>query len=647
MGCEDRWYTEIRQEGRVKPCAGCTRSAAIAERRTGDEPASSQPVRRPYVLLIDTSPDSTLLIQSKVLDYFPKQGKEDKNKDKSTEGTVGLRLTIPDQIRTKKPKQSRIPNHNFKVHDFQMYIRLLNEDNQRIHEITGLSSELEPSCVSVEDVHDQIREFPELQDLLYGGDIRCPVVLVEATFDLPSQECLVAGKELCIAQCVKTSRELKSGYVWKTRTSIFAPGAKVLAGEESMESFNANKTVHEIKFRSAYWADLFTHYGSQLHTKPDAPRKSGVSADKHRQVRDHLRGIRAVQEILSHPKTGNGSGTPERHMMICWTFKQAHPGEAGVTKWQEIVIPPTLPSQSHIYPSPSASFTPDEGTEDGYNMSFDLYNNMPYIEGMHHHQAGDPTDSDALRSPERLTAMPYFGANIWPPIVPSQALIPRSYDIPSYNASQHPVVQELYDEPDYLAVGFGMTPPNSALVASFAQSFDTSAASDESQSPPEPSDESQAAQYSQGTGYSQASSGQYAEHVDDSLGGQTMHVYVPQAQYADLPLNTSFMYDQQLQDFSSFSRVLEDDHTVGGLEYHFDQSTVPILASQPVHVDDGGDNVNRRGSLSHLRLTAAFDPSFFSPIIPEAPQILPLSSGVTHPTVMPHLLPRALEHGEE
>jgi len=238
--------------------------------------------------------------------------------------------------------------------------------------------------------------------------------------------------------------------------------------------------------------------------------------------------------------------------------------------------------------------------------------------------------------------LPFYGATVWPSTNQSQSLIPRSYEVPTFDVNQQLVTQGLYGSPEYLPMGFfGMTPPDSALVANFSQSFDHSTSDDDNQSP-EPVHDAQPADYSQGTGYSQTTAGQYVSHIDGDQVSLDRHIYAPQAQYTHLPLNAPFMYDESLQDFSSFNRIIEADQTVvGGLEYSF-QDHVPVLPSQPVDpvsvLDDRHSEADEDATLSHLRLTAPFDPNFFAegqPTIMDAP-MLPSNNG--HDAVMSRLL---------
>lgn len=535
------------------------------------------------------------------------------------------------------------PSYTFKLLDFQMYIRdQLNEGENTpkdvlshnhgtpLHEITKSRTTSQPTRVSVAEVQDKIDKFPELQALVVGGTHRCSVVFAEASFQLPSKEYLTSRRELCIEQCVSTKRSLAEGCFWSTRTRITAPGIDEVSVMEEITTVTAN--TYDIKFRSSYWVDLLTRYDAYQRIKPEHGFSDNPSQAHKAHIDEHLRRIRAVQEVLASPKVGNGTFEPaERHMIICWTFKQAECGNAGITQWQELVIPPTLPTMSRDYPSPDASFRAESEYDKGSSMPFDMYNNTPIQQGLDLQQVPSSFDQDEWNSPTRGEAVPYYEATTWPQVDQAQISVPRSFMLPAFDARQQPVLQELYTAQDYLAVGsFEMTPPNSALGPNFAECFDSSTSPEAIQTPVSDEDSqeavySQDAEYSQGVSYPQASVGQYLEYEDDHrpLDDETVRIYAPQAQYTHVPLGASFLYDHTMHDFSSFNRVIEDDHAVGGAEYSFQDQVVPILPSQPEAVHESQACIDEDPSLSHLRLTAAFDPNFFSDdqtTIMEAPQ---------------------------
>jgi len=448
-------------------------------------------------------------------------------------------------------------------------------------------------------------------------------VLAEASFSLPDQEHLTAEKELCIEQCVSTSRSLAPDRVWSTRTRITEPGMEEVSVTEKIKPpQGASAKTHDIKFRSAYWVDLLTRFDAHRRARPSHEYAAGAVDSNSAKINEHLRRIRAVQEIYSSADHGNGVlGISERHLVICWTFRQARYGEMGLTQWQELVIAPIIPTMAQDYPSPDASFKGDGGYNESLDMQFDMYNHSVVPQGLGLQQASEFSQEEWM-SPTRMRSLPFYGATVWPSTNQTQSLIPRSYEVPTFDVNQQLVTQGLYGSPEYLPMGsFGMTPPDSALVGNFSQSFNHSTSNDDSQSP-EPVHDAQPADYSHGTGYS--------------------HIYAPQAQYTHLPLNAPFMYDESLQDFSSFNRIIEADQTVvGGLEYSF-QDHVPVLPSQPVDpvsvLDDRHSEADEDVTLSHLRLTAPFDPNFFAegqPTIMDAP-MLPSNNG--HDAVMSRLL---------
>jgi len=542
--------------------------------------------------------------------------------------------------------------YNFKPSCFQMYIRHQHTE-QRLHDITKLRDNSEPMKVSVVDAQDQICQFPDLKDLLAGKTLACPVMLAEATFRLPNLEHFTAEKELCIEQAVTTSRRLADNCVWSTRTRIMEEMGEYVF-QEKIEPKEARGNTCDIKFRSAYWVNLLTRYDAMRRIKVKQEYTIGGGRyDAPSRVSDHLRGIRAVQEIISTPSWIGGVGEPERHLIICWTFKEAEYGEPGLTQWRELVIPPTLPTMSHDYPSPDASYKAESDYCDKLNLPFDLYNNTPVSQGLGISQAA-PYMQDAWSSPNR--AMPYYGAISWPSVHESQSMIPRSFALPTFDVTSQPIAQELYTASEYLSgSSFGMTPPDSTIMAKFAQGFDSATTSD-SMLTPDSGEDSQGAEYtqgieySQGGGYSQTSVPQFLDDtiIDHTgLESQSSHIYAPQAQYTHLPLNTSFIYDQSLQDFSSFNRVIDDDLTVGGLEYSFhDHIDVPILPSQPITAAETQDS-GEDASLSHLRLTAAYDPNFFGDCQAGMLDIPHCHLEDRHGNMMSHCLANASEQADE
>ncbi|KAF8458082.1 TEA/ATTS domain family-domain-containing protein [Terfezia claveryi] len=128
---------------------------------------------------------------------------------------------------------------------------------------------------------------------------------------------------------------------WECTTRIYATGKKVWEMAQAVQPSPQydGTTKLALPFASDFWAALYTSF-SQSGPSPSSPVCQYLMArSKGNEISADISSLTVVQEIANLPPRVNGSR--QLTAVLLWEFMQAGRGEPGITKWREIITPPS------------------------------------------------------------------------------------------------------------------------------------------------------------------------------------------------------------------------------------------------------------------------------------------------------------------
>lgn len=221
--------------------------------------------------------------------------------------------------------------------NFEMWVSLHGDYNHVLHNYTRLQpARLRP--VSLEDLVGWRESFPHLQmRLCQWGSQHCELILLNASFQLmqnfpPRQSKLGIGLELNFPPPLSQSME------WNCTTYIYQEG--VLIADQTREVCRVSDSGN-VKpfFQSQWWASTFTSLIEARKLAEESRDPKAIQlADEH--SNKFLRSLSIMQELSATPSSIDTSlGSPPTTAVLLWQFSQPPPQVAGLTTWQNLVVP--------------------------------------------------------------------------------------------------------------------------------------------------------------------------------------------------------------------------------------------------------------------------------------------------------------------
>lgn len=211
--------------------------------------------------------------------------------------------------------------------------------HDRIHTYSQLSFDrpILPKMV-LDGIQEWEARFPCLMNTLRTGQ-EVTVISIESSISVMSLSALDA---------LTLGTNLEVNYTdsvinpqWECTTRIYATGKKVWEMAQAVQPSPQydGTTKLALPFASDFWAALYTSL-SQSGQSPSSPVCQYMMArSKDNEISAEISSLTVVQEIANLPPRVYGSR--QLTAVLLWEFMQAGGGEPGITKWREIITPPS------------------------------------------------------------------------------------------------------------------------------------------------------------------------------------------------------------------------------------------------------------------------------------------------------------------
>jgi len=211
--------------------------------------------------------------------------------------------------------------------------------HDRIHTYSHLSFDrpILPKKV-LDGIQEWEARFPCLMNTLKTGK-EVTVISIESSISVMSLSALDA---LTLGTNLEVSfTDTVINPQWECTTRIYATGKKVWEMTQAVQPSPQydGTTKLALPFASDFWAALYTSL-YQLGPSTASPIGQYLMAkSKDNEIRAAISGLTVVQEIANVPPAVYGGR--QLTAVFLWEFMQAGVCEPGITKWREIVIPPS------------------------------------------------------------------------------------------------------------------------------------------------------------------------------------------------------------------------------------------------------------------------------------------------------------------
>lgn len=242
---------------------------------------------------------------------------------------------------------TQLETFSLEPQDFHMYIRVPGSaERTPIHTFTQSRRGATLFSKYLEEVPQWDTRFPCLQNIIRGKTLVCDVIHAHASLTL--LDILPSDKELCI-DCFFSSRESpQHSDNWHCTIKFYENDRSYSSELNQCEPLgdpaeiitnsinhvdDGSKRIYQVPFGSSYWAKKFSQISLALRKAESEGSKDDPYIAANR-IRDHVGNITAVQEIYDFP-LGATQGMPPS-LVVIWTFHQAFPHEQGAVTWQRL-----------------------------------------------------------------------------------------------------------------------------------------------------------------------------------------------------------------------------------------------------------------------------------------------------------------------
>lgn len=234
----------------------------------------------------------------------------------------------------------------FEPLEFQMFVQQKFKDDSvnRLHTYTqSISDPKQPDDEHLPDWHS-LQRSPLLASIHAVRPLDCNVLLAEASLAFPTRSFKgedgksLPGVELGISFLCNSRHLPVDAHI--TCSTNFYHNMRHLkdhsgrAQVQLTESSDRTSVETQLKFGSNFWAKTLATLAGSVN----APATS--SRDPRQEVRDHIAGITAAQEVAVRTETGH-----ERLLVIHWKFRLSN-AERGRAYWRRLILPQSSSSST-------------------------------------------------------------------------------------------------------------------------------------------------------------------------------------------------------------------------------------------------------------------------------------------------------------